>query len=59
MSALREEGKKKGGEERKVVPASTVVLVDLPLPVGQHVLPGAILAKVVQPKPIGRGKGGS
>ena len=27
------------------------VLVDLPLQVGQHVLPGAMLAKVVQPEP--------
>ena len=27
------------------------VLVDLPLQVGQHVSPGAMLAKVVQPQP--------
>src|ERR1700688_237407 len=28
------------------------VLVDLPLQVGQHVLPGAMLAKVIQPNPV-------
>ncbi len=48
MRALAEL-KQKQFDELKVRAGINGVLVDLPLQVGQHVLPGAMLAKVVQP----------
>ncbi len=41
--------KQKQLDELKVRPGIDGVLVDLPLQVGQHVLPGTMLAKVVEP----------
>ncbi len=41
--------KKKQLEDLKVRAGISGVLVDLPLQVGQHVLPGTMLAKIVQP----------
>ena len=51
MDAIRAlaELKQKQLDALKVRPGIEGVLVDLPLQVGQHVLPGTMLAKVVQP----------